>query len=147
MADAVRAGDHGKGNAMSLTLSASLQAAVFDALSGDAALAALAGGVFDAEPEGAPDLYVALGDETVRDLSDVTGPGAAHLFRVGVVTTREGFAGAKRAAARVVAVLGGGLALPEGRLVSLTFRGARARRSRRDGTRRVDLTFRARTEL
>ena len=105
------------------------------------------GGVFDAEPDGAPDLYVALGPERVVDRSDGSGAGAEHLFRVGVVTTRDGFAAAKRAAARVSAVLEAGLALPEGRLVALAFRGARARRDRRDGTRRVDLTFRARTEL
>ena len=64
------------------------------------------------------------------------------------VTTRSGFAAAKAAAARVSEVLDGArLTLDRGRLVSLTFRDARATRDRGARTRRVDLTFRARIDI
>lgn len=133
---------------MSYALAGALQSAVFGALSSDSELNGLAGGVFDAEPSGAPDLYVALGPERVTDMSDRTGTGAAHEFEVAVVTTRDGFADAKVAAERVSAILTESPPdLAQGTLVSLTFKQAVARRDRRDGTRRVELTFRARTEF
>ena len=62
---------------MSYGMSAALQAAVFGALSDDAAINALSGGaVHDALPPGpmAP-LYVVLGPERVRDASDKTHAG------------------------------------------------------------------------
>ena len=84
---------------MSYAVSGALQAAVFAALSGDAALAALVGSaIYDAVPAGTvPDLYVRLGTETVREASDGSGAGAVHLLTVSVITTNPGFA---RAAAR-----------------------------------------------
>lgn len=133
---------------MSYALAGALQTAVFAALSGDVTLTGLVGGVYDAEPDGAPDLYVAIGPERVTDISGVASVGAAHEFDVAVVTTRDGFADAKAAAQRASEVLTESLpVLATGRLVSLTFKQAVARRDRRDGTRRVELTFRARTQL
>ena len=133
---------------MSYAAANAVQAAVYGALIGDVALAALVGGaIHDAEPDAPPDLYVALGPERVREASDASGRGAEHRITVSVVTSRSGFSAAKAAAGRVEAVLhGADLALDEGRLVDLAFVEARARRDRRDRTRRVDMVFRARTD-
>lgn len=133
---------------MSYALAGALQAAVFAALDGDAELAGLVGGVFDAIPDGAPDLYVALGPERVTAIPDTSGQGAAHMFRISVVTTREGYSAAKEAGGRVCQVLEGKvLPMAQGRVIDLHFKQGDAKRDRREGTRRVDLEFRARTEL
>jgi len=133
---------------MSYLLSDALQVAIYETLSADSELAALVGGIFDAEHAGAPDLYVLLGPERMRDRPDASGSVATHDFRVSVVTTREGYRIAKTAAGRVTELLtSGALSLDRGRVIDLRLRDARARRDRRDDTRRVDLTFRARTEL
>lgn len=132
---------------MSYGVSAALQTAIYDRLSGDRRLAALVGSaIYDAPPAGRlPPLWVSLGAEEVRDRSDVTGPGAEHRLMVSVVGEATGFAQAKEAAGAISDVLTGAeLALGRGRLVGLRFLQARARQS---GTgRRIDLTFRARIE-
>lgn len=133
---------------MSYAGAAPLQAAVYQALQSDAALAAFVGDkVYDAIPQGPlPGLYVALGPETVKDASDGNGAGAWHDFTVSVVTETAGFQGAKDAAAAVSDALSGAtLALSRGRLVGLWFRKAKAARET-GGLRRIDLTFRARVE-
>ena len=134
---------------MSYATGAALQAAIYDALTTDPALFDVVGhAVHDAEPDAPSDLFVFLGEERVRDRSDASGAGATHLLRVSAVTTRNGFAAVKAAAARVCEILDGArLPLDRGRLVSLRFQGARAVRDRAGGTRRVDVTFRARTEI
>ena len=88
---------------MSFALSGPLQAAVYGALSADAALAALVGSdIYDAVPSGSvPAIYVRLGSEAVRDASDVSGAGAVHQFTVSVITTNPGFASAKAVAGAV----------------------------------------------
>lgn len=132
---------------MSYGSAAALQAAVFAALTGDAAVAALSGGaIHDALPPGpVPPLYVALGPERVREAADKTGAGAVHLFPVTVVSEAAGFAGAKALAVAVSDVLDGAdLTLARGRLVSLRFQRARARRV--DGGREIELWFRARVD-
>lgn len=132
---------------MSYGSSAALQAAVFAALTGDAAVAALSGGaIHDALPPGPlPSLYVALGPERVREAADGTAGGAVHLFPVTVVSEGAGFAGAKALAAAISDALDGAdLALSRGRLVSMTFQRARARRV--DGGREIELWFRARVD-
>lgn len=132
---------------MSYAVSAALQAAIFQRLKSDAALAALVGdAVHDAPPAGAlPDILVTLGPEDVRARSDATGAGAWHDFTVSVVTTQAGFQRAKQAAAAVSDALEDApLALSRGHLAGLRFRRARARR---DGAlRRIDLSFRARVD-
>ncbi|KIT17290.1 DUF3168 domain-containing protein [Jannaschia aquimarina] len=134
---------------MTYAVSAALQAAIYEALATDPVLDGMTGGaIHDAEPEGAGDLYVALGPEDVRQHGDATGLGAVHRLRIGVVTTRDGFAAAKEVAGQVSTILERpGLILGAGRLVSLTFQSARARRDRSAGTRRIDMVFRARTEI
>ena len=133
---------------MSYGAAAALQAAVYQRLAGDGALAALVGdAIYDAAPAGAlPALYVSLGPEDVRDRSDKTGAGAQHRFTVSVISDAAGFHAAKQAAAAVSdALTGAGLTLARGRLVGLYFDRARARRSG-PGTRRIDLRFHARVD-
>lgn len=132
---------------MSYAVSGALQAAVFAALSGDAALAALVGSaIYDAVPAGTvPDLYVRLGTETVREASDGSGAGAVHSLTVSVITTNPGFASAKAAATAVSDALhGADLALTRGTLVSMQFERATARRIDAASARQIDLRFRAR---
>ena len=128
------------------TLSAALQRGVFETLAGDAALATIVGTeIHDGRPAGAlPDLYVSLGPEEVRDRSDKTRAGAEHRFEVAVFTTRDGFADAKAAAAAVSDALDEARpVLTRGRVISLTFLRARARRLRAGQTRAIEMTFRA----
>ncbi len=134
---------------MSFALSGPLQAAVYAALSGDAALAALVGdAVYDAVPSGAlPEIHVRLGSETVRDASDQSGAGAVHRFIVSVITTSPGFASAKAVAGAVSDVLHDAhLTLSRGRLVSLQFENAKARRIDAAAARQIDLRFQARVQ-
>lgn len=133
---------------MSYAMSVALQSAVYQQLSGDGALTALVGSdIYDALPAGTlPGLYVMLGAESARDASDQTGIGAWHDLSVAVVTDAAGFQIAKTvAAAACDALNGAGLALDRGRLVSLRFLKARAKRES-GGLRRIDMTFRARVE-
>jgi len=134
---------------MSYALASALQSAVFQALSADAALSGLVGSaIYDAVPSGnAPELHVSLGQETVRDASDKSGHGAEHRFTVSVMSTASGFAKAKNVAAAVRdALVDADLALDRGRLVSLGFDRATARRTDNDTSRQIDLRFRARVE-
>jgi hypothetical protein len=134
---------------MSYAISGPLQAAVFATLNADAALGALVGSaVYDAVPAGVvPDLYVRLGSETVREASDGTGAGAVHFLMVSVITTNPGFATAKAAAAAVSdALQDADLTLARGRLVSLRFEKATARRIDEASARQIDLRFRARVQ-
>lgn len=134
---------------MSYGVSGALQAAVYQALAGDAALTALVGSaVFDAAPAGpVPAIYVALGSEEVADRSDYDGRGAAHDLLISVVSGSAGFAAAKAAAGAVSdALVDAPLVLARGTLVSLRFLRATARQSGDGLTRRIDLRFRARVE-
>lgn len=134
---------------MSYGMAAALQAAVYDRLTTDAALAGLVGGaVYDAVPPGeGPATFVLLGPEEVRDASDGTGRGAEHRMTVSVVSRKAGFAAAKAAAVAVSdALTGAVLPLARGRLVGLWFLSARARREGAGAVRRIDLVFRARVE-
>lgn len=132
---------------MSYGVSAALQAAVYQQLYTDPTLGGLVGtDIFDAIPLGTvPALYVALGPEVVRDLSDKTGAGALHEFTISVVTETAGFATAKIAAGAVSdALVDADLVLTRGVLVSLNFYKATAARVDSGDTRRIDLLFRAR---
>lgn len=134
---------------MSYAMSFALQEAVYAELSTDATLVGLVGSaVFDAPPIGTPpSLYVLLGTELVRDRSSKTSDGAAHDFVVKVVSDGAGFAEAKAVAAAVCDALNdASLVLSRGRMSSLGFRKARARRGKAPEGRQVDLTFRAYVE-
>lgn len=135
---------------MTYGISGPLQEAVYARLAGNAALTGLVGGaIYDTVPAGSlPTTYVSLGPEDVRDASDKTGYGAEHRFTVSVVTSEAGFHAAKAAAAAISdALVDADLALERGRLVSLTFFRARARRVQKNDVRRIDLTFRARVDV
>lgn len=134
---------------MSYAVAAALQEAVFQQLEGDAALDAIVGdAIYDAIPAGTlPAIYVVLGAETARDRSDKTGSGAAHDLNVSVITGQQGFSQAKQAAAAINdALADADLSLSRGRLVGLWFLRAKAKRDTSDGTRRIDMIFRARVE-
>ncbi|WP_371153685.1 DUF3168 domain-containing protein [Jannaschia sp. 2305UL9-9] len=133
---------------MTYALSDGLQMAVYSRLASDGPLDDLvSGAVFDAVPQMAPDLFVALGPEQVTDRSDQSGDGSRHDMMISVVTTRGGYMAAKRAAARVSdSLLSADLVLTRGHVVSMRFLKARARRDEGEGTRRIDLWFRARLD-
>lgn len=133
---------------MTYAMGETLQIAVYERLAADPGLAAMVGdAIYDLVPDAAPDLFVALGPETANARSDVTGAGAIHQFTVSVVTRRGGYAPAKAAAARVSDALANRpMALPRGKLVSMRFVRARARRDEGEGSRRIDMWFRARLD-
>ena len=134
---------------MSYGVSAALQSAVYQRLSGDPALGALVGSaIFDALPPGPlPQTYVTLGPEEAQARADRTGGGAWHRFTVSVVTDGAGFHAAKQVAAAISdALVDADLSLSRGRLAGLHFHRARAQREGSGALRRIDLTFRARVD-
>ena len=131
---------------MSYGAAVALQAAVSPQLSAVPALAGVA--VHDAVPPGPAGTFVLVGPEEVLDASDKTGAGAEHRLAVSVISDSAGFLAAKTIAAAISDSLGGAsLTLARGRLVSLRFQRASARRIDEGEVRRIDLTFRARIEL
>lgn len=137
---------------MSVLRSLALQEAIYAALSGDAALSALVDGRINDEPVHLDDPgadagpYVTLGDERVRRWNAQGLVGAIHDAEVSVHSVTGGFATGKEIAGHVERVLSAAaLTLPEGRVVTSSLRGARARRIA-DGGRRIDLRFEFRVE-
>lgn len=131
---------------MSYAVSAALQNAVYQTLMGDTVLSALVGpNIYDAVPSGTlPSLYVSLGPEVAKDMSDKTGAGAAHDFTVSVVTDSAGFAAAKEVAAAVSdALIDAELTLARGALVSLRFVKAATIRIGTGDLRQINMVFRA----
>lgn len=131
---------------MSYAVSAALQAGIFESLTSDVALMNLVGGaIHDQMPPGPVDgTVVTLGPEEVRDLSDQTHSGAEHRFLISVVSDTAGFQIAKTVAGRITDILVDARpTLTRGRVVSLGFVSARARRVRSGQTRRIELSFRA----
>lgn len=133
---------------MTYAMGESLQTAIYAQLMSDLAVdTLLSGAVFDDVPTDAPDLFVALGPEKARGVGDSGGAGAVHQMTVSVVTRREGYLAAKAVAVAISDALSGtNLTLTRGRLVSLRFVRAEAKRDKTEGTRRIDLIFRARTD-
>lgn len=134
---------------MSYGVSAALQTAVYQALTGAVALSDLVGtAIYDAAPAGSlPALYVSLGPEDVTDASDQTGHGARHEFIVSVVSDSAGFLTAKQVASEISDVLvDADLTLTRGTLVGLSFVSAKARRVQDSDVRRIDLRFSARVD-
>lgn len=131
---------------MSYAASPALQAAVFQALTAAPALAGVA--IYDAVPPSPAGTFVLVGPEEVRDASDKSGAGAEHRLAVSVISDGTGFLAAKTIAAAISdALVGASLVLDRGRLVSLLFLRAQARRIDEGELRRIDLAFRARIEL
>ena len=134
---------------MSYAVSAALQAAVFQALTEDADLAALVGdAIYDAVPKGVlPSAYVVLGPETATDQSDITGSGSLHTLTISVVSDAAGFNLAKTAAGAVADAMAQPMTLTRGRLVFMNFERAVAQRSGSAAAlRQIDLRFRARVD-
>ena len=138
---------------MSYLASAALQGAVYQCLRTDPALAELIGdAVYDALPIDPPSgVYVSLGPEDVRDMSDSGGGAARHDFIVSVLAGTDegaGFRAVKEAAVAVSAALeGADLVTEVGHVAGLWFLRARAKRVENGAERRVDLTFRALMDL
>ena len=131
---------------MSYAAAAALQTAVFQRLSTAPALAGVA--VHDALPPTPPGIFVLIGPEDVRDASDKSGAGADHRLSVSVISDAEGFLAAKQVAVAISDALSAALpVMTRGRVVSLQFDRAQARRLDEGRIRRIDLTFRARIEL
>ncbi|MGB8815145.1 MAG: DUF3168 domain-containing protein [Paracoccaceae bacterium] len=129
---------------MSYGVAAALQAAVYQRL-----VSQLAGvPIYDALPPGAgTGTFVLIGPEEATDASDKTGGGADHRFIVSVISDAAGFAVAKGIAVQVSdALVDAGLILTRGRLVSLRFVRALAKRLDAGEARRIDVRFAARVE-
>lgn len=131
---------------MSYGAAPALQTAVFQRLSGWAPLAGVA--IYDAVPPNVTGTFVLIGPEEAREASDKTGAGAEHRLVISVISDGAGFLQAKQAAVAVAEALEGvPPALPVGRVVSLQFVKAVARRLDDGAARRIDLTFRVRIEF
>ncbi len=131
---------------MSYGSAAALQAAIWQRLSTAPALTGVL--VVDALPKGAgKGAFVLIGPEEVLDQSDKTGGGAEHRLTISVISDATGFRPAKEIAVAVSdALVDAQLSLLRGRLVSLRFLRAVARRLDEGAVRRIDLVFRARVE-
>lgn len=131
---------------MTYVNSAPLQKAVYACLVSDPAIVGVVGdAVFDAPPEGIrPPVFIAMGPEDVVQRLDKTGNAAAHRFVITLVSETPGFLALKALAGLVeTALVNATLSLSRGRVVSVTFQKAKARRERSGARRRIDMTFRA----
>ncbi|MDD9921921.1 MAG: DUF3168 domain-containing protein [Boseongicola sp.] len=131
---------------MSYAIAAACQTAVYEQLANDSGLSAIvSGAIYDAVPTGPIDgTIVVIGDEVAQDWSDQSGGGLSLRLTISVISDAPGYRTAKEAAGAVSdALIDAGLSLTRGRLISLKFLRARARRVRAGQTRRVDLFFRA----
>lgn len=131
---------------------ASLQEAIYAALTGSAEVSALAGGrVWDAPPHADDPVvekgpWLTLGEERVEAWTAQGLNGALHVCEVSVHSGADGFAQAKRLASAATRAVTGIGDPAEGRIVTADFLGARARREKAGG-RRIDLRFRFRVEM
>jgi hypothetical protein len=132
---------------MSYAAGASLQMAIFARLQAAAGLAGVM--VCDGAPlPPVPERYVLIGPEEVTDASDRSGGGAEHRVMVSVISDADGFLSAKEMAAEVDTALdAASLPLSEGRVVSVRFLRAVARRLDGGQMRRIDLSYRIRIEF
>lgn len=132
---------------MSYAASAALQQALFAKLTADPALVGVP--VYDVQPSGmAAPTFVLIGPEDVSDMSDGTAAGAEHRLVVSVMSTAAGFLAAKQIGVILTdSLVQGPWVLAVGRVVSVQFLKAVAKRMKGSETRRIDLTFRVRIDL
>ncbi|MDO9638804.1 MAG: DUF3168 domain-containing protein [Pseudotabrizicola sp.] len=132
---------------MSYGAAAALQTALYSLLSSAPALAGAL--VVDAMPPSAgAAAFVLIGPEEVLDQSDKSGDGAEHRIVVSVISDAAGFLTAKTLATAVSDCLTGATpVLSTGRVVSIQFARAVAKRLGDGDVRRIDLTFRVRIEI
>lgn len=134
---------------MTYVLAEPLQRAVFDALSGDAALQGLIGSeIYDAplplDNTTMPSEYVTIGGEVVSNRASMTEDGALHDFEVIVHSNASGFVSSKKIAGAICDVLlDAQLTLSRGQLIYLRFLKARADVGRSPAKRKISLKFRA----
>ena len=129
--------------------SASLRAAVHDALAADPALVALLGGakVYDEPPRGVAFPYVTLGEMRVADFSTGSEPGAEHQLTLHAWSRQGG----QREAHLITGVLlqaldDAPLTLADHRLINFRFAVADVRREADGRTYHALVRFRAVTE-
>lgn len=129
---------------MSYGAAAALQAAVYQRLT--EALVEVT--IFDAPPDRTgKGTFILIGPEEVVDQSDKTGGGAEHRVSVSVISDAAGFMSAKELAVQASdALVNTPLTLVRGRVVSIRFTRAVARRLRQGEARRIDLSFRVRVQ-
>lgn len=131
---------------MSYAASAALQSALYQHLTTAPALAAVP--VFDAQPASPPGTFVLIGPEEARSRPDAEGGVSEHRLTVSVITNESGFLAAKLIAVIISDRLDEGLpGLTRGRLISLHFEQARAKRLDQGQHRRIDLRFRASVDI
>jgi hypothetical protein len=132
---------------MSYAVAVEFQAAIYSLLTGAPDLAGV--DILDAVPPGGgTGTFVLLGPEEVLDASDKSGGGAEHRFIISVISDFTGFLAAKTVAAAISqALIGQTAALTSGRIVSISFLKAVAKRLEDGEARRIDLAFRARIEV
>ncbi|TGD63958.1 DUF3168 domain-containing protein [Tabrizicola sp. WMC-M-20] len=132
---------------MSYGAAAALQTAIYALLTSAPALSGVL--VVDAvPPSAAASTFVLIGPEEVLDQSDKSGDGAEHRIVVSVISGAAGFLTAKALATGVSECLTGATpTLSTGRVVSIQFLRAVARRLEDGDVRRIDLTFRVRVEI
>jgi len=131
---------------MSYASAAALQAAIYARLTAATALAGVS--VLDGVPAGGgTGTFLLLGPETALDRSDKSGGGAEHRLVISVISDAAGFQASKEIGVAVCdALIDAPLVLTRGHLVAIQFLRAVAKRLGQGGTRRIDLTFRARVE-
>lgn len=126
-----------------------VQAAIYEALSNDAALTGLLGGthIFDAVPAGQAPPYLVFGPATYRDWSTGTEPGLEQELSLIVWTQPNGRKQAMEIAEQVLIALGPlPQALAENTIVNFAHTLTSAQLDRREQAFRVALNFRAVTE-
>lgn len=134
---------------MTYALAEPLQRSVFDALLNDVALQSLVGAeIYDAplplDGSVAPDDYITIGGETVKDASSKSEDGAIHDFSIVVYSNASGFVKSKQIAGAVCDVLlDAQLTLSRGQLVYLRFMKAKADAAGAPARRTISLKFRA----
>lgn len=122
--------------------------ALYEALTGDAGLSALLAGdgVYDHPPRAADHPFVTIGEGRSVPLDGDAVPTVEHRLELVVHSRAQGRREASDIAARIEAVLTGGLALAEGRLVGIRLRDTILTEGRDQRAYRARLRFVAFTE-
>jgi hypothetical protein len=128
---------------------AALRAAIYDALTADAALGALLGGpkVYDEPPRSVTFPYVTVGEARVTDFSTGSEPGEEHQLTLHAWSRQGGHREAHLISGALLQALDDApLALAEHHLVNLRFATADVRREADGRTYHALVRFRAMTE-